>query len=359
MSKYKIMFTIDTMGNGGAERVVSVLANQFVKEGYEVLITQLYSHKCDYELNDKIKLNCVSPKDASGVSRSIKTMYQLRKCIKIEKPDVIISFLANINIYTILASRGLGVPVIASERNDPSREPAKKYLRALRSICYLFVDCIVFQTKEAQMYFNRRIQVKGRIIFNPIVDGLPEPCTVQRNKNIVTVCRLSEQKNLKLLIDSFELFNKKYNGYQLIIYGEGEQRKELENYIEELEAKDRISLAGFVNDIHDRIKNSCMFILSSDYEGMPNALIEAMALGISCISTDCPIGGPREIIRQYENGVLVSVNGLNELLSAMSYLTDDLKRSDLIGKEAVLIRDKLSVDKIVIEWEKCIEMVTK
>lgn len=349
MTKYKIMFTVGTMGSGGAERVVSVLANKFKKYGHEVLITQLYNHKCDYALRNGIKLNCVA--SVNDTSRSIKIIQKLRKYIKAEKPDVIISFLANINIYTILSSRGLGIPVIASERNDPNREPAKKYLKILRTLCYLFVDGLVFQTKEAREYFSKRLQKKSRIIFNPLVEGLPERCKGSRNQNIVTVCRLGRQKNLKLLIDAFELFNKRHDGYQLIIYGKGEQRKELKNYIAELRATERIFLPGFVADVHDRIKDSCMFILSSDYEGMPNALLEAMAIGIPCISTDCPIGGPRELIKQYKNGILIPVGNLNKLVSAMEYIVMNQDQAIYMGKKATDIAEILSADKIVKEWE--------
>jgi GalNAc-alpha-(1->4)-GalNAc-alpha-(1->3)-diNAcBac-PP-undecaprenol alpha-1,4-N-acetyl-D-galactosaminyltransferase len=359
MSKYKIMFTIDTMGSGGAERVISVLANQFVREGHEVLITQLYSHKCDYELDDEIKLNCVAPINVYGLLRSLKTIQLLRKHIQLKQPDIIISFLANINIYTIIASRGCKIPIIVSERNDPNREPAKKALKILRSICYLFADGFVFQAKEAQEYFNNHIQRKSCIIYNPLVEGLPVALCESRSNKIVSVCRLSKQKNLKLLFDAFELFNKKYRGYHLVVYGEGEQRKELENYIKELNASDRISLPGYMTNVHEKIKNSCMFVLSSDYEGMPNALLEAMAIGIPVISTDCPVGGPREFIKSYQNGILVPISDIKELAKAMEYIVLDPNRANIMAKKAMSVRDVLSVQKVEKEWFKIIEKVSK
>jgi GalNAc-alpha-(1->4)-GalNAc-alpha-(1->3)-diNAcBac-PP-undecaprenol alpha-1,4-N-acetyl-D-galactosaminyltransferase len=357
MANYKIMFTIGTMGDGGAERVVSVLANQFKINGHDVLITQLYNNKSDYELRDGIKLINIAPMNNN--LRSVMIIKKLREKIKFEKPDIIISFLSNINIYTILASRGLKIPVIISERNDPHKEPSKIYLKVLRALLYNFADGLVFQTKGAQEYFSKNLQEKSRIIFNPLVDGLPELYNGKRSRNIVTVCRLSRQKNLKLLIDAFEIFYKKNQGFKLIIYGEGEQRKELENYIKKLKAADRILLPGFVTDVHVRIRESSMFILSSDYEGLPNALLEAMAMGMPSISTDCPIGGPREFIKTKKNGILVPVSGINELVDAMEYIIYDIERSNNMGKEASKIRSTLSADKIVSSWLKLIETVVK
>jgi GalNAc-alpha-(1->4)-GalNAc-alpha-(1->3)-diNAcBac-PP-undecaprenol alpha-1,4-N-acetyl-D-galactosaminyltransferase len=359
LNKYKIMFTVGTMGNGGAERVVSVLANRFVEEGHQVLITQLYSHKCDYELNSRIKLNCVAPDGSQGMTRSIKTITLLRDFLKAERPDVIISFLANVNIYTIIASRGLGIPVIGSERNDPKREPSKFYLKVLRLICYSFVDGIVFQTKDAQQYFSKVIQKKSTIIANPIVVNLPEPYKGEREKNIVSVCRLSSQKNLKLLIDSFEIFYKNNRDYRLIIFGEGEQREELECYINDINASNRISLPGFMKNVHEKIVNSSMFILSSDYEGMPNSLLEAMAMGLPCISTDCPIGGPRQFIESYENGILVPVNDKEALSEAMIMISNNKNMASKFGENAVSIKNELAVELVVEQWMRWIDDCSK
>jgi glycosyltransferase involved in cell wall biosynthesis len=355
MNKYKIMFTIDTMGNGGAERVVSVLANQLVKEGHQIIITQLYSHECDYKLSDQIVLNCIAPANTSGSFRSAKTISNLRRYIKTEKPDIIISFLANINIYTILASLGLGIPVIASERNDPGREPSKKYLKILRSLCYLFVDGIVFQTKDAQAYFNSRVQAKSCIIHNPLAEGLPVPSDKDRNNQIVSVCRLTGQKNLKMLIDAFEMLNKEHSGYTLVIYGEGEQRSGLENYIKELNAMDRISLPGYVTDVHEKIRDSRMFVLSSDYEGMPNALMEAMAMGIPCISTDCPIGGPAFLIRNNINGILIPVSDTVNLYKAMCEIIEDKDLASRLSKNAREINKLANVLNVSKSWTAYME----
>lgn len=357
MKKNKILFTIDVMGNGGAERVISVLANEFVKHGYDVQITQLYGNKCDYALNKNIILNSVSP--SSSRFRKLNTLIKLRNHIKSQNPDVIISFLANINVYTIIAAVGLKKSIIASERNDPSKEPSKIYLHLLRNICYYFVKGIVFQTKQAQDYFNNKIKNKSVIIYNPILEDLPESSMINRNRKISTVCRLSKQKNIKLLIDAFEIFINKHEGYKLYIYGEGELRYELERYIQNKNLQNDIFLPGFFNDVHEKIKNSCMFILSSDYEGMPNALIEAMAIGIPCISTDCPVGGPRELITNYENGILTEVNNVSKLVNAMEYIVMDSDRANKMGNQGALIKNSLSNDKIFRQWEQMIWNVMK
>lgn len=353
----KIIFITGTMSNGGAERVISVLSNKFNQKGHIVKIAQVYSSECNYELNENIELRYIGNDKMDKLSRPFQYIYKIRNYLKKEKPDVIISFLANINIYSIISTIGLGIPIIVSERNDPGKEPSKQHLKILRTFSYYFADKIIFQTKDARKYFNKTLQNKSEIIFNPLVQNIPYRSNKEKRKEVVTVARLSEQKNLELLIAAFEDFAKDFNGYVLKIYGEGERREILESFIRKTSVRNKVFLKGFKENVHEEIKYASMFVLSSDYEGMPNALLESMAMGIPSISTDCPVGGPREFINQYYNGVLVPIKNLKELTNAMKYIAEDDIRANEMGINGMEIKELVSVERIILEWEKAIHDV--
>ena len=158
------------------------------------------------------------------------------------------------------------------------------------------------------------------------------------------------QKNQKMLIEAFSKIHSNYPEYQLVIYGEGKLRHQLQEQIDLLGLQERISLPGSRSDVLEQIKDASLFVLPSDFEGMPNVLIEAMALGLPCISTDCPCGGPRELIQNGVNGILISVGDVEALACEMSKVLDDSEMSALLGKNAVQIREKLNMEKIGKEW---------
>ena len=202
-------------------------------------------------------------------------------------------------------------------------------------ILYPLADGFVFQTKEAQEYFDKKIQKKSVIIPNPINEEfICEPYNGEREKKIVTVGRLEEQKNHKMLIKAFSKLPEGLSEYKLIIYGEGSLRPELEKQIKELNLLGRVFLPGQVDDVKNRIYKAGLFVLSSNYEGMPNALMEAMALGVPCASTDCPCGGPRFLIKNEYNGLLYNVNNELELKLAINKIIGDEELSKKISKNA-------------------------
>ena len=173
--------------------------------------------------------------------------------------------------------------------------------------------------------------------------------TVER-KEIVTVGRLEPQKNQKLLINAFSELAKKFPDYTLVIYGEGSLRKKLEKYIESKGLKDRVFLPGAKNNIQEYIKDASLFVLSSDYEGIPNALIEAMAIGLPCVSTDCSPGGARELITNGENGVIVECRNSNELATAMARLLTDRESAKRMGTNAKKIYTRVDKNLVCNRW---------
>ena len=195
-------------------------------------------------------------------------------------------------------------------------------------------------------------QKKGTVIPNPLSPNLPKPFHGERKKQFVTFCRIDKQKNLPLMIDSFIEVHKKHPDFILKIYGNGIIEKEIREYIEKNNAQKYIILNDFLKSIHNEILDSYGFISSSDYEGMSNSMLEALAIGLPCICTDCPIGGAKMIIKDGLNGLLVPVKDKEAMVKAINRLIENPELANKLSKEAIKIREKLDQDRICEEWEK-------
>jgi glycosyltransferase involved in cell wall biosynthesis len=359
--KMKTCFVIQGLKKGGAERVLSLIANKFYENGDDVIIA--LSETPDdimYPVNSGINIVDVSNHDphSSLILKRCNMIRNLRELLKKEKPDVCISFITRTNICTIIASKGLKIPVIISERNNPLVDPKRKLTRLLRDIIYPFAKGFVFQTEFAASCFPERIVKRSVVIPNPVTDEVyNEPEKVQKRKEIITACRLENQKNIPMLIKAFSNIVQTYQEYKLLIYGEGSLRDSLEQMILEFQISDKVKLMGQRDDLIQLMFNSEIFVLSSDYEGMPNALAEAMSVGLACISTDCPAYGSRFLIQDQENGILIPVGNQQALEDALNKLINDRKLYLKVSQNARLVKDRLSEKKIVNMWREYIEKV--
>lgn len=310
----KILFYINAIHHGGAERVICNLATQFSEHGDDCILTTSFCDNWEYHFGEKVRRIALfeSQLNYGFLRRNISLIRRLRKILKIEKPDVVVSFMAEPNFRTLIATRGLNVKTIVSVRNDPNKEYPNFIYRFLAKHLYKKADGIVFQTEDAQKWFPKSIQKKSKIIFNQVDEVFYNTIYNGERHDIVTTGRLVAQKNHKMLIRAFAAIADKISD-NLIIYGEGELRGELESLIAELHLENRVFLPGSVKNVADTIKSAKLFVLSSDYEGMPNSLMEAMALGIPCISTDCPCGGPRMLFGEDAEGKLVPCDDVKKL----------------------------------------------
>ena len=320
-----VVFTCDSMSSGGAEKVLASLANAMADTGIQVSIIGVSDTDISSSFYELKNVKYISL--GNGVKKrigSLKRIIKLRKLIKEYSPSVVISFLPHINVYTFFALLGTHIPHIVSERNNPYKDPKGKLLRSLKYIAFLFADGCVFQTSESKLFYPLIVQKKSSIIHNPIVlEFVPNEDCVSRKKVILAVGRLEKQKNYPCLIDAFTIFNKeKNNTYILRIFGEGSLKKELYDYCCSKEIIDYVQFMGADSTWHKTEYMDEMYVLSSDYEGMPNSLAEAIALGIPSISTDSPSGGPRELIKEGVNGFLVPVGDSNSLAKKMIQLTE-------------------------------------
>ena len=349
------IFFIGTLCNGGAERVVSILAGHMAKQGMDVEILTYYDRPVSYELDSRVRLTAVETMTGSG--NKIKNLMAIRKYFK-KNAKVVISFLAPFNIMAIAANLGNGVPIIVADRNDPTRVPSNTAVRKVRDFLYCFAAGVVVQTKKNKAYFSKSVQKKSRVIYNPIdlKENARSALKTEKEKKIVTAGRLMPQKNQKMMIEAFAAVHKKYPDYKLVIYGEGPSREELEELVKTLELEQSVLLPGNIQDIHDKIKSAEIFVLSSDYEGMPNALIEAMCLGLPSISTK--VSGATDLIKDHENGILTEPDSKEQLEAAMLELIEQKNLAEKLGANAAKLNEELEVSKIMQQWTDFIKELT-
>lgn len=358
----KIIFVIPTLGSGGAERVVSSLANELVERGYNIGVVLVISREQKYEIDSRIKiysLDCIEDQNKITAKRYLRRFNKLRRILKQLAPDVVVSFLAETNIDVCLSAIGLKIPVIVSERNDPAVEPAGRIKQILRKFAYLRANGFVFQTPDAQAYFSRRIQRKSTIILNPLTSTIADVFRGEREKRIVAVGRLDHQKNYPVLFEAFRNFSEKNPGYTLDVFGQGPLKQSLLDQIHAMKLEGLVTLKGFCADVHNEIRKAGIYVMSSDFEGMPNTLIEAMAMGLPCISTDCPCGGPRVLIDHGKNGVLVPVGDAVALENAMCSLAADSTYAARLGRAAELLRNRVDIGTVSDQWIEFINTVDR
>lgn len=336
----KILFYINAIHDGGAERVMINLAKYFSESGYETLLVTSFKDTWEYKIEGNVRrLTLEETEIKQGrVARNLSRITKLRYILKVEKPDIAVSFMAEPNFRLILSSIGLPVKTVVSVRNDPNKEYPGFIGRFVGKVILPLADGCVFQTKEAQAWFPKRLQKKSTIIFNAVKEEFFHIERKPIKGEIVTCGRLEPQKNHKLLIDAFAEVVKKHPYARLKIYGEGSLRTALQERINKLKLQDKAFLMGATNEVEKALQTADLFVLSSDYEGMPNALMEAMAAGVPCISTDCPCGGPRELFGKNMQTNLVSIadntySNMVELIEKM-FLASSEQYSDLSKSEA-------------------------
>lgn len=349
----KIFFYINILAGGGAERAIVNLSSSFTELGHDVSVVTSYQVDNEYDVKSTVKRFFLEDKksECGFLSRNLKRISKLRRLLKKENPDILISFMSEPNFRAVVASAFLNVKTIISVRNDPHVEYVGKIKWILAELLFKKADGIVFQTPDAKMAFCRKIRNKSVVIpnmVNPIFYSTPRS-TVK--DIIITVGRLTAAKNHKLLIRVFNEIKDEIKDC-LYIYGEGELREELERIISENNLENRVFLCGNVKNIEEKFAEAKLFVLPSDYEGMPNALMEAMAMGLPCISTDCPCGGPKMIIENGLNGILVPVGDKEKLKQTILILINSDRMLNDYSVSSRVSSQKYKPELIIQKWEK-------
>lgn len=350
----KLLFLISTISGGGAARVMSNLANRFCEEGNDIFfITNLPPRDDDYPLSPKIKrVPLLNSKEwnYNPIRKNILQIVRLDKIIKEEKIDVAISFMGEPNFRLLMTSAP--VKRIISIRNDPKIE--YHGIRGLLTRLLFFrADGVVCQTKDVINWLSPKLRAKSQVIMNQVKEifyNTPR----QSSDYYVSTGRLTSQKNNDLLIEAFHEFGKKHTNAVLRIYGSGTLLPKLKSKVHALNDDNRILFMGQTDNVPEILSHAKAFILSSDYEGMPNGLLEAMAMGLPCISTDCPCGGPRSIIDNDVNGLLIPVRGKKELINALCKIEENTEFAISIANAAQKRALVFSPEFVFEEWNKFI-----
>ena len=386
-----IILLIPHMAGGGAERVISLLANEFERKGHSVELVLTTAEREDLVVTDispsipltllseKVKKSGVSlaerkanllckPYELAGKPVPARLAYDafvaqygeqiklIEEKLRSDPESIAVAFLQPAIPMLMISAESLSNRVIFSERADPHRLMKQRYGKNFVEKYYRRTDYAVFQTRDAQSVYPEFIRDRSTVIFNPLKPNLPKTYHVERNKEITTFCRISKQKNLPLLVNSFALFHMSHSDYKLSIIGdaaneEGRQVKtELDELVSGLGLNGSVEFRPFSANVHSEIIYDAMYVNSSDYEGISNAMLEAMAIGLPVICTDCPIGGASAAIKDGENGMLVPVGDVDAMADAMSRIADDIELSDKLSENAAKLREELDIKTIAERW---------
>lgn len=355
----KILFIVPTLSNGGAENVVARISSRLVHKGYDVSVLIFYNCEDEYSIDSKVKIINLSKgkyKEYKKISR-INRFYKIRKIVKLLDPNEIIPFLDYICLYTFisLVFTKYIKRLNFTERNNPKYANKKIYL--VKKILQIFIKKIILQNKGQQSLLTKREKKKSFIIPNPIDDKYFD---YQKEMNIrplhiISIGRLSEQKDYSLAINAFSKIVKNHPNLTYHIFGKGEDKEKIENQIKEMNLKEKVILEGFTTDIDLIYKNADIFLMTSLYEGMPNALAESLAVGIPSISMDCDFG-PRDLIENEQMGILIKDHTVDATVNALSDMIENYNYFSLKAEQRKnIIKSKYSLEKITDEWIKFIE----
>jgi len=355
--KHRIMLVIHALGYGGAGKMIVKLADGLAQnDDYEVIMYVEEKAGKHYPMDERVQIYQETQFFNNYLTRHFQEMFQLRKRVKEIKPELVVSFQTNQNALAVYATRGRNIPVIVSERGDPY--VYTNIIAKLKTWLINKAEGGVFQTHKAMEYYGKGLQSRSRVIYNPCpVDIVERPKWEERKNEIAYAARFDiQQKRQDLMVRAFARVVEKHPEMQLVFYGQGEpDMTVIKNLVEELGIQQNVRFEGLVTNVIERIKDAKMFVLSSDYEGLPNSLIEAMIAGLPCVSTDCSPGGARELIESGVNGVIVPVGDEVKLADAINDLLNNPEKADRMGAEAQKIREKLAPEKIFSQWIEYID----
>ena len=335
----KFLFVIPSLSKGGAERVVSVLASELANQGHEATVLIYFKTENEYEVCENVKKIYLSGgfEDAYDKMNYFQRLSVLRKIAKQENADFVIPFLSHVCIRTCVALFGTKNKIVQTVRNDPKSFPEGKIHRILRDLFIKFSYKTFVQNKDQMSYFDKKTQKKIFVLPNPVRGDLFDCEHKQSDKTIIASAgRLNSQKNFFMLIDAFKTVCETRENLELRIFGDGELKEDLQKYIDDNSLSQTVKLMGRTNDMKSMLESIDLYVLSSDFEGMPNSLMEAMAAGVPSVSTDCPTG-PSDLIENEKTGLLVPVNDASAMSKAIEKMLFELDKQQIAenGREFV------------------------
>lgn len=349
----RVYFIMPNLTGGGAERVASILVNQFAKQGIDTTLVLVKNDIIEYKIDDRVRID-KSIMHESGTRNPIQQILDLRGYMKKKPYGTFISFLTYQNFYAAIANIGQKHKLILSLRNAPDRIQGGGVIAKLSAlISFVLANYVVFQTEDAKNYYPNFIKSKGYVILNPLQGNLPEYEVTNTRNAFISFCRLESQKNLSMSIKAFSKFHKNHPEYEYHIFGNGELKEELDQLIQDCGLDKVVKIFPFKKNILQEAKNYRMFILPSDYEGLSNSMIEAVSMGMPSVCTDCPIGGAKMVIRNGINGFLVPVGDYNSMAKTMENASD-MSCCFRISENAKKTAEMFDEKRIVNKWLRII-----
>jgi glycosyltransferase involved in cell wall biosynthesis len=356
----RLTLVIPAITAGGAERVMVILANEWAKKNWQVTLLTLDDGQSApfFTLDHRINWQALDVMGVSGnafaaMTNNLKRLATLRSAIDRSQPDAVISFLDTTNVLTLLATRGLGLPIIVSERIDIGSQPIHPLWGRLRNWMYPFAAALVVLTERTRQGLLPSLQSRCRVIPNPVLPpsaGIPLDCPLPKGPKILAMGRLCQQKGFDLLLEAFASIRAHYPEWSLVIIGEGPLRDNLQARSDQSDLAGAVHLPGHITSTATVLQQCDLFVLPSRLEGFPNALGEAMAAGLPVIAADCPTG-PREMIQAGHDGLLVPMDDIDALASAMTLLMADAKLRHRLGNAAQNITLRFGLPEIMSLWE--------
>jgi len=363
----KILFHHNCLEQGGAERVVSNLANQFAKEGYDIIVATEWEGKDEFKLDEAVRRIHVGLTDKdenkNRIAKVLVRLLNLRRLLKQEKPDVAIGFTRKPLYRLLMAAMGVKVPVIIAVRTNPE----VGYVSLTDKLCIPFLfrraDGAVFQTVGQRDFFPEFLRKRSILILNHISDKyLKLPENIEKEKLIIHTGRVVDFKDQPMLLRAFLKVHEKHPQYQLLLYGQDSfdgTWEILEGIIKDNKAEEFIHLMGGSDELEKEIPRGEIYVFSSEWEGLPNALIEAMCLGMPVVATDCPCGGPRTVIEDGVNGLLVPIKNEDALAEGMNKLIENPQLAKQMGENARKLVDVINGPAITKQWREYIISVVE
>lgn len=349
-TKNTYLFLIYQLFGGGAERVTSILASSLAEQGHDVYIGTYKRTSKDYPVSDKVHVRILNAElGRSKIGKSISRIRQVSNLIREVHPDFTIGMMGSVLVEGRIASFGHRTCYISAIRNDPAQVTSSRIARVVFLVANMFSDAVFVQNQTQKEYFPKWMHKRIFEVFNPVADSYITAfrAKTQTIRNIMMSGRLVEQKNHKLIIDAIAHLHNDYPDLKLSIYGDGPLKETMQGYIDAHGLTNNVRLEGRTNDVLGKLVEHDMFILSSNHEGMPNALLEAMAVGLPCISTDCRTG-PSDMIRDHESGLLVPVDDLPGMVEAIRYMVEHPDDAFSMGIRAKrFAKNNCSVDIVV------------
>jgi glycosyltransferase involved in cell wall biosynthesis len=362
----KIILLTSSLALGGTERVVASLCNEWVARGDDVTVILTYSGgaKMFYPLPERaelIKLADVVGAKTLGVLSYAQRLYALRRLITERSADVIVSFLPNVNIATILSSAFLRIPLIICERSYPLSIPKFHVLNVLRKRTYRYADVLTVQTDGIADKFKQLFP--GLKAIQTVPNALPAEISMYQKSNggerkvLLSLGRLAPEKQVDKLLNTFSLIAPMFPDWDLHIYGEGPLTNSLEAQIRQAGLQSRVFLKGPTSKPWEVMAGADAFVMVSQYEGFPNALLEAMGIGLPCVVFDCPTG-PKEISRGGKDALLVPLNDYEALRRELSRLMSDENLRTRLGSQArESVNRRFSHAQVMALWDKLFRQV--